>query len=67
MRLGDDSRIRSELAACLARESVWKIELHSTRVEVQMYVTAAITINRISAEEIEAMREEYHKSTNEST
>ena len=56
VRTNDDMRIRNELAACLARESVRKSELHTTRVEVQVYVTATLAHKKVSAQELNSMR-----------
>ena len=36
-RLNEDLRLRSELAACLARETVWKQELQAARLEIQRF------------------------------
>ena len=38
MRSPDDESLRGTLAASLARESVWKNECYTTKIEVQQYV-----------------------------
>ena len=35
-RLSEDARLRGELAACLARETVWKQELLTAKLEIQL-------------------------------
>ena len=55
-RTDDDIRIRNELVACLARESAWKSELRTTRVEVQMNVTETLAHKKVSAEKLNSMK-----------
>ena len=40
-RLSEDARLRGELAACLARETDWKNELHTSKLEIQQFSTEA--------------------------
>ena len=63
MRSPDDEILRGELAASLARESVWKSELHTTRVEVQQYVRERSAQRQVSADELCSTREEHLRST----
>ena len=65
MRSPDDESLRGELAASLARESVWTNECYTTKVEVQQCARETNAQRQISADELRSMREEYLRSTSE--
>ena len=55
-RLSEDVCLRGELAACLARETVWKHELHTTKMETQHFSTET---NALTHSEIRSVQEKY--------
>ena len=59
MRSPDDKNLKDELAASLARESVWQSALQTSRTEAQPYVLEINAQRQLSADEIRSMREAY--------
>ena len=65
MRSPEDDGLRVELAASLARESSLGNELHTTRLDVQRFVSETNAQRHLSANEMNTMIEEYLRSKNE--
>ena len=61
----EDEHVKGELAAGPPRESIWKSELHTTRIEVQQYESETNAQRQVSADELRSMRESYLRSTSE--
>ena len=65
MRIDAYIRIRSELAACIARESVWKQELEAAKLEIQQFSVEAIALRNHTLSDVRSIQGEYHKATSE--
>ena len=67
-RLNEGARLRGELAARLARETVWKQELHTAKLDIrQSFSAEAIALRTHTLSEVRSIQGEYHKATSELT